>query len=174
MAMNKPGFARRRNAGIVLVAYMCMWWYTNPIGLHRKVQVAGITVPVPFGWVLSSAASRADPVEYVFIRRANIPFRPWMSASFAKGLRGREVYTMESARRAQDGMNVMYEDTGYYSSPRAFELNSGKYTSLCAEATMHAGSHILTCAVVGTPLRFDFMGSKAVDGDAEKMLASLT
>ena len=62
----------------------------------------------------------------------------------------------------------------YYSNQRTFDLSSGKYHSVCAEATMRGGSQILTCAVVGTPLSFNFMGSKAVDRDAEKMLASLS
>jgi len=138
----------------------------------------GVTVPIPFGWVVQTAAPQARPkgslypysIAVVNLRRASIPFRPWISVSIAPEMPG-GPYTVDSARRQQAGM---YRSAEYYSNQRTFDLSSGKYHSVCAEATMRSGSQILTCAVVGTPLSFNFMGSKAVDRDAEKMLASLS
>lgn len=169
MEMKKPVLARRTTAAIMLGACMCIWWYGNPIGLHRKVQVAGVTVAVPFGWVMRTTASRADTIESVILRRVSVPFIPWITVSIVEEMPG--GHTISSARREQI---AMYQDAAYYSKQRVFDLNSGKYQSLCAQATLRSGALVLSCAVVGTPLRFDFMGSKAVDGDAEKMLASLT
>jgi len=163
---------------MVLLLGVCMWGYVNPIGVHRKVQMEGVTVPIPFGWVEQTAGSQARPknslypysIAVVNLRRASIPFRPWISVSIAPEMPG-GPYTVDSARRQQAGM---YRDSAYYSNQRTFDLSSGKYHSVCAEATMRTGYQILTCAVVGTPLSLDFMGSKAVDAEAEKMLTSLT
>jgi hypothetical protein len=170
MGTDMPVSVRLRNAGIALLLGVCTWWYGNPIGLHQKVQMAGVGVPVPFGWVLHTTASQADPIDYVDLRRAFIPFRPWIAVSIAREMPG-GPYTIDSARLQQA---TMYQDAAYYSHLRTFDLSSGKYHSLCAEATMRGGAQILTCAVLGTPLSFNFMGSKAVDGDAERLLASLT
>ena len=155
-----------------------LWWYTNPIRWHQRVQVAGVTIPVPFGWVARITPSQVEPLEYVNLRRAYIPFRPWVTGTVARGTRRGEPYTMESAREAQAGSAAEYGNSAYYSNPKTFDLSSGKYPSLCAEGTMPGkdkipGAQVLSCFVVGTPLRANFMSPKDVDGDAKRMLASL-
>ena len=187
MEMNKPRAAVSKRFGIALVLcqlfYVCNWWLINPIRLHQKVQVAGVTVPVPFGWIAQITSSQADTVTYVNLRRAFIPFRPspWIMVSFSRGSRG--PYTIGSAQQQLAGM---YQGP-HYTSQRTFNLSSGKYHSLCKEAAFHGpvptpnnrggtpySDQVLTCVVVGTPLLFDFMSPGAVDADAEKMLTSLS
>jgi hypothetical protein len=170
MGMDMPVSVRLRNAGIALLLGACMWWYGNPIGLHQNVQVAGVGVPVPFGWVLHVPAPHANSIASVQLRRAFIPFRPWIMVGIAPTMPG-GPYTINSARQAQTSV---YQDAAYYSNRRTFDFSSGKYHSLCTGATTRSGYQDLTCAVLGTPLSFDFSGSKAVDGDAERLLASLT
>jgi len=168
--MKKTASEALKRNGIGLLVFACWWWYGNPIGLHREVQVAGVTVPVPFGWVLRTTAPQGNRIGIGSLRRAFVPFMPWITVSIAPEMPG-GPYTTESAKRQQ---TTMYQDAAYYSNRRTFELSSGKYHSLCTEATMRGGYQILTCAVVGTPLSFNFNGSKAVDGNAERLLASLT
>ena len=166
----------RLGAGLLCV--VGMWWYTNPIGLHRQVQVAGITVKVPFGWVAQATPSRADFLDSSILRRAYIPFRPWESASVSRGIWG-GPFTMELARRVQQNKFAFESgDSAQYSNARTFELSAGKYRALCAEGTMrgiagNTSAQDLWCFVVGTPLQASFRSPKDVDGDAARILASL-
>lgn len=164
-----------------LIVYVGLWWRANPIGLHRQVQVAGITVKVPFGWVENTMSSRVEAAAYLSLRRAYVPWmseRPWMSGMIDGGTRRGEPYTVESARKAQAWFAALYGDRTQYSNSRTFELSSRKYSSLCAEGTMHdrdgiQGAQVLNCFVVGTPLMASFMSPQDVDGDAERILSSL-
>ena len=164
---------------VALILFVGMWLYWNPIRLHQKVEIAGVTVPVPFGWVMSTTRSQMYADAYVNIRRVPIPFlpiRPWITVMISRGLRTGEPYTMDSARRAQAKFFNFYGNTAFYSNQRTFGLSAGKFPSLCAGATMHVqtgNSQMLSCFVVGTPLQFNFMGSQSVDYAAERMLASL-
>ena len=170
---------RIRLVGILLVLYVGMWWWGNPIRLHQKVQVAGVMVPVPFGWV--ATPSRAGGIEGYNLRHAYNPFqptRPWVTASVSRGISG-ESFTMELARRLQQNQFAFdSRDSAHDSNPRIFDLSAGKYRSLCAEETLRGSAgnpsaqHVL-CFVVGTPVMASFSGPKDVDGDAARILASL-
>lgn len=164
--------------GIVLVACASVLWYSNPIRLPQKVQLAGVTVQVPFGWVMQTTPSQVESVAYVGLRRAHVPWLPTRPSVTAMISGFGKPYTMESARRAQAWSAALYSDSGHYSNPKTFDVTSGKYSSLCAEGTMPRmdktpDTHVLTCYVVDTPLLASFMGPKDVDGDAERILKSL-
>ena len=158
---------------ILSIAYVVWWGYSNPILLHQKVQVGGVTVAVPFGWVVSRN-DRPLLYEATTLRRAFVPGWAWSTATiFLKAQPG--PYTMESARGEQTRSVDRYQNPAWYSNARTFELGGGKYPSPCAGATMMKGPHarILSCFVVGTPLQFQFMSPRPVDGDAARILASL-
>jgi hypothetical protein len=167
---------------MALVLCACVWWFLNPIRLHQKVQVAGVTLPVPFGWVAQITPSQAGSISRVNLHRAFLPYIPQMTATVSRGVR--EPYTDYSAAQL---LEVLYQDGAHYTNQQTFDLNSDKYHSLCVEVTRigpasgatysarSAGriTHLLTCVVVGTPLIFDFWSQGAVDDDAEKILGSL-
>jgi hypothetical protein len=165
--------------GIVLVLYLGMWWWGNPIRLHQKVQVAGVMVPVPFGWV--ATPSGAGAIEGYYLRHAYNPFRPsrsWVTASVSRGIWG-ESFAIESARRLQKAWFALESgDSAHYSNTRMFDLSAGKYRSLCAEGTFRSiagnpSTQDMLCFVVGTPVTANFSGPQDVDGDAGRILASL-
>ena len=165
--------------GIALVLYTGIWWWGNPVRLHQRVQVAGVMLPVPFGWTATPSAAGSIG-EGFNLRRVYIPFRPWVTGSISRGIWGGS-FTMESARRLQQAKFAFESgDSAHYSNSRMFDLSAGRYQSLCAEGTMvmpaHAGNtsaqHVL-CFVVGTPLMATFSSPKDVDGDAARILASL-
>jgi hypothetical protein len=172
------GKRRWMQVAIVLVVGAGAWWYSNPIRLSQKMQLEGVTVPVPFGWVVQNIPSQTQSVPAMGLRRAYVPWsRSWASVGIsASGLE--KPYTMESSRRAQVWTAAEYSDTTHYSNQRTFDVTSGKYPSLCAGGTMHvdgktSGPQFLTCYIVGTPLMAIFRSSKDVDRDAERVLNSL-
>jgi hypothetical protein len=170
MRMSKPAWA------MLLVLSVCIWWFFNPIHLHQKVQVAGVTVPVPFGWVAQIAPSQGGSISRVNLRRAFFPHIPRVTATVSRGFP--EPYTDYSAAQL---LEALYQDGAQYTNQQTFDINPDKYHSLCVEATRvgavpgatyntrSAGriTHLLTCVVVGTPLIFDFWSPGAVDAEAE-------
>lgn len=166
---------------VFLLLYAGMWWQANPIRLHQTVQVEGVTVRVPFGWVLKTFPSRVAAVAYVNLRHATTPWMPgrtWVMATVSRGNGDGGPFTIETARRNQAGSAAGYEDSAHYSDARTFEVTSGKYPTLCAEGTMPArgstdSAKVLSCYVVGTPLQVSLMSTGDVDRDLKRVLSSL-
>ena len=159
-----------------VVGWAAFFWYSSRV--PQKVHVGGVTVQVPFGWVMQTTPTLAEPVGFVYLRRANVPWmpnRPWITAGISARVR---PYTMESAQCARARSAAGYGDSAYYSNPKTFDVTSGKYASLCAEGTMSGKrnpprAQVLTCYVVGTRLLASFMSPNDVDADAERILKSL-
>jgi hypothetical protein len=156
-------------AGILLVGQASLWWCFHPVGLHKTVQVGGVTASVPFGWLVKEGNIQRSA--RVAILKTAVPLRPWMSASvWTQGSNA----TLESARWQQTAQAFSYAHSTVYSDPKTFEVTSGRYSSLCAEGTTRSDGRAATCFVVGTPLWFDFYSSShAGDDDLRRMLGSL-
>lgn len=162
------------SVGVVLLVCGGGWWYTNPIRLHQKVQVEGVTVRVPFGWV-ARMPTQDDITQSVTLSRAYIPFLPppGIRVSIGRGFWGGQTLTKETAERYQAVALGSFADSRYYSNQGLVDFSAGKYDSRCAEATALGGYQELSCCVVGTPLWVRFYGPGTVERAAQKILASL-
>jgi len=79
---------------------------------------------------------------------------------------------MEAARKAQTDLVALRGKVTNFSNTSTFDLKAGDRTAVCIESTL-SSSRILDCSIMGTPLQFEFMGSRFAEPSAERMLASL-
>ena len=166
--------SRVRGFGIGLIVYAGFMVYNNPIHFHQTAHAGGLTMHVPVTWTPMKSSYN---IVSVSLRREWFPFLPsgsvmLMDESVYDLGGGGRTWTMEAARNMQAGLVAARSKVVDFSHTSTFDLKAGDHTAVCTESMLR-GSRVLNCNVVGTPLLFDFMGSRFAEPDAERMLASL-
>jgi hypothetical protein len=144
----------------------------NPIHFHQTVQADGHTIAVPVFWtpvkspgdnILVGLRHEWEP----FVRAGTVTLMDRSKLDRTDG-----PWTMTGARRQQVDLVAFQAKDGRFSNPQLMDLNAGKYTGVCEEATT-GKNQALICYIVGTPLQFTYLGSRSGEADARRMLASL-
>ena len=154
---------------VVVLAAVGYLLFKNPIRFHQTVQVNGLTMQIPVLWT---------PVKYPGEGMLVAVRREW-AQSGTVDLMDRTVFgkkegpwLMNEARHEQAGLVALQAKDGRFTNPRFLDLNAGKFTAACEEATVE-GNEALTCYIVGTTLQFSYLGSRRYEPAARRMLASL-
>ena len=143
--------------------------FLNPIHLNQTVQVDGHTMKVPLFWTQVK-----NPGEGMLVALR----REWARSGSVNVMdrtvfgKKQEPWAMNEARHEQAGLVALQAKDGRFSNPRFLDLNAGRFTAACEEASVE-GNEALTCYIVGTPLQFSYLGSRRYEPSARKMLASL-
>jgi hypothetical protein len=171
MALTGP--SRAVCVGIALVIYAGYMLYTNPTRFHQTAHAGGLTMQVPSTWTPMKISGNYFPVS---LRREWAPFLPSGSVMLMDqsvfDSKGGRTWTMEAARKAQTDLVALRGKVTNFSNTSTFDLKAGDRTAVCIESTL-SSSRILDCSIMGTPLQFEFMGSRFAEPSAERMLASL-
>lgn len=153
---------------IVLLIAVGYVLHSNPIRFHQTVRVDGLTMRVPVLWTQVK-----DPGEGMLVALR----REWGSGTvdvMDRTVFGRkqQPWTMGEARHEQAGLVALQAKDGRFSNPRFLDLDAGRFTAACEEASVE-DNEALTCYVVGTQLQFSYLGSRKHEPAARRMLASL-
>jgi len=153
---------------VVVLAAVGYLLFKNPIRFHQTVQVNGLTMEVPALWTPVK-----DPGEGMVIALR----REWGAGTadvMDRTLFGKkqQPWTTNEARHEQAGLVALQAKDGRFTNPRFLDLNAGRFTAACEEATVE-GNEALTCYIVGTTLQFSYLGSRRSEPAARRMLASL-
>jgi hypothetical protein len=165
--------SRVRGFGIGLIVFAVVTLYSNPIRFHQTAHAGGLTMQVPSTWTPMKNIGNEFPV---VLRREWTPFLPSGTITVLDRTESQTKnwsWTMEDTRKAMTHLYTSMSKDSHISNARGFDLKAGSRTAVCVEATINGSYHSLICTIVGTPLQFDFMGSRFAEPSAERMLASL-
>jgi hypothetical protein len=158
---------------LIYVVYIILHVY--PIKFHQRVRTGGVTMSLPVLWKRIESPSKSIILTHEFEPSSSVLLMDrsqWDPTAVP--------WTMEAARQEQHGLIDKFGGRWGHSNARTFDVSSGRYTSVCAEATIFDATHgvnnsqFLLCSIVGTNLQLSFQGDQSSESGVQTMLASLT